>query len=59
KEVGKVYKNISLLILIKTIKYKAWQEKNFLYPKALVLVVIKILLEYLDYKVLEKYNRSY
>jgi hypothetical protein len=54
-----VYKDISPLILIKTMEYKAWQEKNFPCPKVLVLVVVKILLERLEYRVLEKYNSPY
>ena len=48
KEVGKIYKDISPLILIKIILYKAQQEKNFPYLKALMLVIVKMLLKQLD-----------
>jgi hypothetical protein len=54
-----VYKDVSPPILIKTMEYKAWQEKNFLCPKALVPVVVKMLLERLEYGVLEKCNGPY
>ena len=59
KEVRKIYKDVSPLILIKTILHKAQQEKNFPCLKALMLVVVKMLLERLDRGVLEKCNRPY
>jgi RNase H-like domain found in reverse transcriptase/Integrase zinc binding domain len=59
KEVGKVHEDVSPPILIKTIEHKAWQEKNFPCPKALVPVVVKMLLERLDRGVLEKCNGPY
>ena len=48
KEYTKIYEDISPLIIIKIIPYKVQQEKNFPYPKALFLVITKILLERLD-----------
>ena len=59
KEVRKIYKDISPLILIKIILHKAQQEKNFFCLKALVLVVVKMLLKRLDRGILEKYNKPY
>ena len=48
KECSKIYKDISPLILIKTILHEAWQERNFPCLKALFLIVVKMLLERLD-----------
>ena len=41
----RVYLEVALLQVIKTIKHKAWQVLGFLVPKALVLVVIEMLRE--------------
>ena len=59
KELGKVHEDVSPPILIKTVEHKAWQEKNFPCPKALVPVVVKMLLERLERGVLEKCNGPY
>ncbi len=48
KEVSKIYKDVSPLIIIKTIKHKVWQEKNFLCLRALILIIIKILQKCLE-----------
>jgi hypothetical protein len=58
-ELGKVHEDVSPPILIKTIEHKAWQEKNFPCPRALVPVVVKMLLERLERGVLEKCNGPY
>ena len=59
KECSKIYKDVSPLILIKTILHEVQQERNFPYPKALFLIVAKMLLERLDRGVLKKYNSLY
>ena len=59
KEVSKIHKDVSLPILIKIIKHKAQQEKNFLCLKALIPVIIKMLLKRLKQRVLEKCNGLY
>ena len=42
-EYGKIYKDVSPLIVIKTIPYKAWQEAKFPLLRALVLIVVEML----------------
>ena len=42
-ECGKIYKDVSPPIVIKTIPYKAWQEAKFLLLRALVLIVVEML----------------
>jgi hypothetical protein len=45
--------------VIKTVEHKAWQVLGFLIPKALHLVVIRILQERLKNRVLEYCNSPY
>ena len=59
KEVSKIYKDMSLLIIIKIVLHEAQQVKNFLCPRVLVLVVVKILIKRLERGVLKKYDSPY
>ncbi len=59
KEVSKIHEDVSPPIVIKTVEHKAWQEKNFPCPRALVPIVVKMLLERLDRGVLEKCDGPY
>ena len=53
-ECSKIHKDVSLLIVIRTILYKAQQEQNFPCLKALLPTVIQILRDRIQRRVLEK-----
>src|SRR4051794_15602616 len=55
----KIHHDISPPLKIKTILYKVWQEKNFSCSRSLLPVVVKILLERLDRRMLKKYEEFY
>ena len=59
KDIRKIHEDVSPPIKIKTIPHKAWQEKNFPCPRALIPVVVKMLLERLERGVLEKCSGPY
>jgi hypothetical protein len=52
-EYGRIYEDISPPIIINTIEHEAWQAANFLCPKPLLPLVVKMLKERLDRGVLE------
>ena len=58
-ECSKIHKDISLLIIIRTIPYKAQQEQNFPCLKALLPTVIQMLRDRIKQGVLEKYYGLY
>ena len=58
-ECGRIHKDVTPPIVIKTVPYKAWQERNFLCPKALFLIVAQMLINRLNRGVLEKSNSLY
>ena len=39
---SQIHKDVSPLIIIKTVVHKAWQELNFPVPRVLLLVVLEI-----------------
>ena len=53
QEYRQFYKNVLPPIIICTIKYKAWQVASYPCLKALLLLVIKMFKDRLDYRVLE------
>jgi hypothetical protein len=57
--IGKVRLDVVLLQIIKTIEHKAWQVPRFLIPKALHLVVVKMLQEKLKNGVLKYCDSLY
>jgi len=59
RDIRKIHEDVSPPLEIKTIPHKAWQEKNFPCPKALIPIVVKMLLERLERGVLEKCNGPY
>jgi len=50
---SRIYKDVLPPIIINIIKYKAWQVVNFLCLKPLLLLIVKILKERLNKRVLE------
>ena len=42
-ECGKIHRDVSPPIVIKTIPYKAWQEAKFLLLRAIIPIVIEML----------------
>ena len=59
QECRQFYKDILLLIIIYTIKHKAWQVASYPCLKALLPLVIKMFKDRLDYRVLEYLDRLY
>jgi hypothetical protein len=54
-----IYKDISPPIIINIIKHKAWQAANFLCPKPLLLLIIKMLKEQLNRGMLKYFKGLY
>ena len=56
---GCFYSNVMTSVVIRTVKYEAWQTSNFLVPQTLLLKVVEIFCEQKRFKLLKNCDNFY